>query len=358
MALLIGYRPDPTVLAAIAVLNLAQAMVMVASALIISSHTTSVRAANLLAAFIILPMSVIIQGNNLLILWGGATQLWLIGAALSLFAVLLIRMGLQLFNREQILAREMDDLRPRRFVSLFQQLWRLPPHDALGLRGSAPHDAAGRDGTAPFSVRRLYLHDIPSLLRLRWPALGVVVLGLGGAAVLGWVVATHYPIDLNAALTPGSTGRGLLGGVTGGAVDIPAELLVTLVRALLVGGLLILLAVMSFGTLPVLLMMLVAGVGGFVLGQMGAAGASPLALGATLVLPPVLFPAVAFVLLTAFAVRFGLAVAAPPPGFGLGESLLLALVEYLKIGALALPLLLVGGLLQTVLLVVVRAFGY
>ena len=108
---------------------------MVAAALIVSSHTTSVRAANLLAAFIILPMSVFIQGSNALVLWGGAALLWLVAAALIVFAALLIRLGLRLFNREQILAREMDDLRPRQLPPVFRQLWRLPPRAALRLAG-------------------------------------------------------------------------------------------------------------------------------------------------------------------------------------------------------------------------------
>jgi len=126
-------------------------------------------------------------------------------------------------------------------------------------------------------------------------------------------------------------------------------------RVVLLSAFLIVLGVMSFGTLPVLFMMLVAGATGFVLGQLALAGTSPLVLGITLLFPPVLFPALALLLLTAFAARFGLIVAAPPRGFSLGDSLLLALAEYLKICLLAVPLLLLGGLLQSLLLALVQA---
>ena len=47
--------------------------------------------------------------------------------------------------------------------------------------------------------------------------------------------------------------------------------------------------------------------------------------------------------------RFGIAVAAPPPGFSLGDSLLLALGEYVKAALLAAPLLLLGQVVQTAL---------
>jgi ABC-type transport system involved in multi-copper enzyme maturation permease subunit len=356
--LVTGYRPDWSLIGAIVLLDLAQALVMVGSALIISSHTTSVRAANLLAAFIILPMSVLIQGNNALILWGGGEQLWLIALALGLFALLLIRMGLRLFNREQILAREMDDLRPSRLALTFRQFWALPPRAALQLRAvpaAAPPVAPAR----PAGLGRLYRRDIPVLLRLRWPDLALVACALLFALALGWALAERYPITtstlINAASSRGAAGGplGLLGSVAAddsGVLGLLGGVVSGVLRVVLLSAFLIVLGVRSFGTLPVLFMMLGAGATGFVLGQLALAGTSPLVLGITLLFPPVLFPALALLLLTAFAARFGLVVAAPPRGFSLGDSLLLALAEYLKICLLAVPLLLLGGLLQSLLL--------
>jgi hypothetical protein len=311
-------------------------------------------------------MSVLIQGNNALILWGGGGQLWLIALALGLFALLLIRMGLRLFNREQILAREMDDLRPGQLVLTFRQFWALPPRAALQLRAApaASVDAAPAAPTRPFSLGRLYRRDIPVLLRLRWPDLALVTCALLFALALGWSLAARYPITtsalINAAGGQGAANGplGLLGAAGsdgGGVLGLLGGVVSVVLRTLLLSAFLIVLGVMSFGTLPVLFMMLVAGAVGFVLGQLALAGTSPLVLGVTLLFPPVLFPALALLLLTAFAARFGLVVAAPPRGFSLGDSLLLALAEYLKICLLAVPLLLLGGLLQSLLLALAQA---
>ncbi|HUS15926.1 MAG TPA: ABC transporter permease subunit [Chloroflexia bacterium] len=351
---------DSLVLGAVVLLNLGQAGVMVAGALIISSHTTSVRAANMLAAFIILPLSVLIQLSNALLLWGGAPALWLIGVALVVFAVLLVRMGLRLFNREQILAREMDDLRPNGLVRTFRQFWRQSPRGALALRAPGTDQGALLAAAPPLTLRRLYRRDIPTLLRLRWPELAIVTLALGVALALGWGIATIYPIDMGdlvASAGPGGLIAERVQDVAGGS-DPLAALLTSLpsilFRLVLLSLVLILLAVMSFGTLPVLFMMALAGALGFLFGQLALAGASPLALAALLLLPSFLFPALALTMLTAFAIRFGLTVAAPPPGFSLGDSLILALVEYLKIAALALPLLFAGEVVQVVLIAVAR----
>lgn len=353
----IGYRPAWAVVGALALLNLAQATIMVASALIVSSHTTSVRAANLLAAFIILPMSVLIQLNNALILWGGAPALGWIALGLGVFGLLLIRMGVRLFNREQILAREMDDLRPRRLSGTFAQLWRLPPRQALALRTPGADLTPAR----PWSLGRLYRRDIPTLLHLRRPELALVGVTLAVALLLGGSLAQSVRLDLLGAVNGLPAGSALAGQVqaaTAGShnllLDVLGSVPGVLLRLVILSVLLIALAVISFGTLPMLLMMLLATGVGFVLGQLALAGTSPVVLGVLLLTPPILLPALTILLLTAFAVRFGLIVANPPPGFSLGDSLLLALVEYCKILALALPLLLLGQIAQVLLLALTR----
>ncbi len=51
----IGWKPDPTLLIQILLLTTVQAITMVSGAVVLSSQTTSTRAANLLASFIIIP---------------------------------------------------------------------------------------------------------------------------------------------------------------------------------------------------------------------------------------------------------------------------------------------------------------
>ncbi|MCU0494494.1 MAG: ABC transporter permease subunit [Chloroflexaceae bacterium] len=82
------------------------AVVMVAAAVVISSHITTIRAANLMSSFVLLPMALVVQFAAFLIINQRWFELWLIAAALATAAVLLIRIGLSTFSREEILSRE------------------------------------------------------------------------------------------------------------------------------------------------------------------------------------------------------------------------------------------------------------
>ena len=344
VALVFRQPPDMPLLAALMAMDLGQALVMVASALIISSHTTSVRAANLLASFIILPMSLVLQLNNLVVIWGAAPYLWLLALGLGVFALLFARMGLRLFNRENILTREFDELKGGQMWATYRRFLALPPRLAL---------LAKTPGALPAHLpqsgwRRLYRRDIPTLLRMRWPELLLVGGTLALAFTIGWAFATRYPL-INELPTGAQLTNVQPGGLpAGGARTLVVQFLSLTVGGTMLAIFLIVLAVISFGTLPVLFMMLLAGLFGFVLGSLAEAVPAGVLL-AALALPQISFPVLAFVLLTAFAARFGLAFTAPPRGFGLGESLLLAAAEYTKILALAVPLLLGGFLLQAAL---------
>jgi ABC-type transport system involved in multi-copper enzyme maturation permease subunit len=58
------------------VLTTVQALLMVCGAILISTQATSVRAANLMASFIVIPMALLIQGESILIFWGNNQVLW------------------------------------------------------------------------------------------------------------------------------------------------------------------------------------------------------------------------------------------------------------------------------------------
>src|SRR5512136_1943896 len=105
-----NWAPPLELLVLVVLLTTAKALVMVSGAVVISSQTTSVRAANLLASFIIIPMALLIQGESLIMFWARYDVLWWIVAALIVVNVLLVRMGLRIFNREEILAKEMDEI--------------------------------------------------------------------------------------------------------------------------------------------------------------------------------------------------------------------------------------------------------
>ena len=94
----------------IVLLTTVQAIVMVAGAVVVSSQATSVRAANLLASFIIIPMALLIQGESIIMFWGEISTLWWVVAGLLALTVLFVRVGLAHFQREELLGKEIDVL--------------------------------------------------------------------------------------------------------------------------------------------------------------------------------------------------------------------------------------------------------
>lgn len=104
----IGWLPPTMLLTQILLLTSAQAFVMVGAAVVISSQTTSVRAANLLASFIIIPAAQLIILESMVMFWARYEVLWGILLALMICGVMLARIGIHLFNREELLGREID----------------------------------------------------------------------------------------------------------------------------------------------------------------------------------------------------------------------------------------------------------
>ena len=101
----------------IILLTTVQALVMVTGAVVVSSQTTSTRAANLLASFIIIPMTLLIQGESAIMFLApdaespnGIGSLWAIIAGMMIVVILLLRVGNSLFNREELLGRTLDKL--------------------------------------------------------------------------------------------------------------------------------------------------------------------------------------------------------------------------------------------------------
>src|SRR5512136_131994 len=174
-----GWQPPFELFVLVILLTTAKALVMVSGAVVISSQTTSVRAANLLASFIIIPMALLIQGESLIMFWANYPVLWWILAALIVVNILLVRMGLQLFDREELLGREIDELSPRAVWTIFKGFW-------LSV------EPGGR--VERFSLGRVYTRDLPAIFRRMRLATFAVVLALVAAMVGGWLYATRFPL--------------------------------------------------------------------------------------------------------------------------------------------------------------------
>ena len=110
--------PEPDLLFLIIILTTVQAIMMVSGAVVVSSQATSVRSANLLASFIIIPVALMIQGESVIMFWGYSYRmLWWAVFGLIILTILLVRVGLAHFQREELLGREIDILN-------FRWLWK------------------------------------------------------------------------------------------------------------------------------------------------------------------------------------------------------------------------------------------
>jgi len=97
----VDWVPNPTLLAQVLALVTVQTLVMVSGAVVVSSQTTSARAANLLASFIIIPMAILLVGESMIMFWARYHILWWAIFGQIIIAVLLIRAGVAHFNREE-----------------------------------------------------------------------------------------------------------------------------------------------------------------------------------------------------------------------------------------------------------------
>ncbi len=121
MAWRIHWFPEPMLLLMVWVLTTVQAFVMISAAVMISTQATSVRAANLLATAIVVPVALLLQSESMLMFWRRYTALWYYVAGLLLTAVLMTRVGLAHFNRENLLGRDLDVLTLAWFKRTFRR---------------------------------------------------------------------------------------------------------------------------------------------------------------------------------------------------------------------------------------------
>ena len=349
-----GWAPSLTLLALVIALTTGEALVMVSGAVVLSSQTTSVRAANLLASFIIIPMALLMQGEAIIMFWANYSVLWWIVLFLALVDIILVRMGVHIFNREELLGHEIDELN-------LASLWRTFKEHFCWERWffglDVPEMPPGLRWLG--ALGGLYRYEIPAILRRSWPAILAVVIGLVAAAYVGDSYAALYPIPPSLLhleqisvekLTNFST-VGWLPNLTLGGV------LSNNVRSLLLGGLL---AVFSFGSLAVVLLMAPMIIVFFFAAQVAQVGYSPLLFLSTFVLPHGIFEMSAAIVATALAVRLGATFMSPPRGMTVSEGWLCALADFIKVFvAFVMPLLALAATVEVYVTpyIVVWAFG-
>ena len=324
LAYTIQWYPPPQLLAQVVLLTGAQALVMVCGAVVVSSQTTSVRAANLLASFIIIPVSQLIIGESLIMFWGRYHVLWWIVLALVVIALVLARMGLHLFNREQLLGREIDLLNFRWAWSTFKGAF---------IRGA----------TGPLDwLRGVFTNSLPKLKF----SIGIMVLALAAAYLIGVNLAERYTLpaelmEFNRLNSESLQQFRQVGFLSGRGVYL---ILLNNLRAL---GLATFLGIFSFGVMAVALLMAPIAIIGYFAGNAALAGVSVSQFLLALVAPHGILEVPAAIVAGAAILELGMALVRPSDEGTLGGRWLTAMAEWARVGlAVVLPLLIGAALIE------------
>ena len=320
----IGWTPQSTLLVQILALTAVQAIVMVSGAVVVSSQTTSVRAANLLASFIIIPMTFLIQGESVVMFWAQYEVLWWAILGQIVIAALLVRTGVAQFNREELLGRELDMINLRWGWRTF---WK-----AFAGQARSPID--------------WYHHEISKTLkRLGLPLLLITVV-LGAGILLGASQAREFVLPPE-ALNVENLSQGFVQGLEAIRFFTVENVSIVWLHNLRVLILATILGVFSFGVLGVLVLLAPMMIIGYFAGSVTAAGISPWLFLAAFVLPHGILEIPAIGLAGAAILRLGGTLAAPGKGKTIGESWLHALADWTRVlVGLVLPLLLAAALLE------------
>jgi uncharacterized membrane protein SpoIIM required for sporulation len=315
--------PDFMVILQLVLLTTVQAIVMVAGAVIVSSQTTSVRAANLLASFIVIPAALLIQGESMVVFWGNFTTLWWAVLGMGLFAVLLVRVGLAHFRREELLGREIDVLNFRWGWSVFKQ------------------EFLSRSKNLADWYRSVWM----TIKRTKWPIIFTSMILVAGVLV-GYSQSYRFPIPLQQANVQSLNKQfGQVLQVWPYFTFAPVlgfwwQNLRVLLLALPIGFL-------SFGILGTLPSFASLALVGYLMGILSQAGISPWIYLVAFILPHGIFEIPAAVLATASIFRMGAGMATPDPIKSVSEVWLQLFAEWSKIMlGVVVPLLLIAAMIE------------
>lgn len=327
LRLSVGWVPTWQLFLQVLLLTTIQGFVMVAGAVVISSQTTSVRAANLLASFIIVPMALLIQFEAVALFWGNHNGLWWLILGLAITAVVLMRMGTAIFNREELLGRDIDQIR---LGWMGRFLWET-------------FSGRGADGRYPNPIT-WYRQTFGIVRQLRAPIV-LLTLALIGAAAAGAVVGRMYvlPASFQAQLT----GANILANLKQLELMVGALPPVIIMQNVRVILLLALLGVFTFGVLAILIFMLPIGVIGYIAAQFALAGQNPWTFVLGAIVPHAVIEIPALLLATAAALRWHVTAISPLRSGTLSERFLAAAGDFMRLLlGVVIPLLVVAALVE------------
>ncbi len=327
VSLQVGWQPPPVLLLQILLLTLVQGVVMVSGAVVVSSQTTSVRAANLLASFIIVPMALLIQGESIVMFWARYQVLWWSIIGQVVLAGLLIRTGVAHFNREELLGRELDTINLRwgwrTFIKAF----------------------VGRAHT----VKEWYRYEVFTTLRRLIVPVSCMILALFIGLAAGASQARVFQLP-PAIVNMDNLGKGFIEGLDAVRFFSPAGIGTVWLHNLRAILLATVLGIFSFGVLGVIVLMLPMMLIGYFAASVSAAGISPFIFLAALVAPHGILEIPAIILAGAVIMGLGKALAAPDREKTIGEAWLTSFADWAKIMlAVVTPLLLGAAVIEVML---------
>jgi len=314
--------PEVNLLIQIFCLTIAQAVVMVSGAVVVSTQATSVRAANLLASFIVIPMALLIQVESAVMFWGRDTMsLWWIILGLIVLAGLLVRVGLAHFLREELLGREIDVLNLRWGFQVFWQEF------SAGAR----------------NLFEWYTRALPrTFIELRWVFL--VVLVFAGVSIrIGSLQAAVFPIYL----PEGTLSEGLqqVTEILPFANPGPALLIFWHNTRVLILGMI--LGVFSFGVLGLLPVLASMGISGYLIQILANNGFSAERVVVGLFAPHGILEIPAILFSAGAVLRIGLMLATPDSEKTVGEVFIRSMAVWTKVMVgYVLPLLLIAAFIE------------
>ena len=319
-----GWTPDLVMVLQILALTTLNGLIMVCGAVVISTQTTSMKGANLLAVFIILPMALLLQGQSMVLVWSSQMILWWILLGEFVIVLLLIRMGIAHFNREDLLGREFDSLNLR---WIWFTYW-----DAF--LGQARSPVGWLRDELRSTVRRLAL---PLILM----TLVILVSVLVGAAL-----SNRFSLPVE-AFNRESLGEGSIQGLDSvrffESNTVPVvwfHNLRTILLATLAGS-------FSFGVLAVVILLIPFFLIGFFTAMMSGVGLAPWSFLIAFVLPHGVLEIPAIILAGAAILHLGASLAAPARGRGIGEAWLQAFADWTRIMVgLVIPMLFGAAVLE------------
>ena len=334
------WKAEPMFLVLVISLTAVQALVMVSGAVVISTQTTSVRAANLLASFIIIPVAILIQAESAMMLWADYQILWWAVLALMILASLLIRMGISHFNREELLSREIDTLNLRWLGQVFR-------NEFVGQAQS---------------VGEWYRREIPRTIRrmaipIFWMTLLLVTGTYMGAALAKSIniIPGLLPIDSLRIIDTQVLDQFRQSGFfsTSGVLTLWWQNMTAITIAILLGS-------FSLGVAGALLLMLPMIIIGFFAGLVSLTGFSTITILTATLMPHGIFEIPALILAGASILQVGASLVTPHRKETIGESLVSSLADWAKITlALVAPLFLGAAILEVFIspLLMVRLLG-